>query len=382
MAPSNFRVDARKLCNFVQQKLKDDGYRVKCEVTIDKTKIDLLASKDGKTSAIEVKTTKESVLSSIPKLIKLKILPEIDFIYIAAPEDAFTKDIFTIAKYPAIGIGLISIVDNNIKWSLHSQETGRAKLTMTGYSLRGSVVLGEVFDIKATFGNGGEKIAKKIEVECSPLGPFEPVTERIQKIKELPPGDRAIVDFRFRVKDDVDPGRYFVFMKWTDQIRQGSEMVHIEVEPRSSEYIERMVANAIAELHRVTSKNIENLLRQIDDAVEKGYLNIEDHIYDKSIWNTLGMAYLNQGLLKQAELVYRNMLKTLEKYEVAHDTKIHKGLAFHNLGIILYRQGKIKEAKELLLKAFEEDIRTYGPENASKGQAKRALDELPFDPMS
>jgi tetratricopeptide (TPR) repeat protein len=309
----------------------------------------------------------------------LKNLPEVDFIYIASPKDILNKDIHTIAKYSRIGIGLISITDNEIGWPLKPQEIEPARLSLVSASSVSNVVPGETFDLKLSFGNSGGKIARKIEVECMTLGPFKLISEQIQRISMLPPGDRANVNFRFRVYDEVTPGQYFIFTKWTDQSKQGSEIFDLEVKSRSSEYIERLVTNAIADLNNVMSKNVEDLAREIDNAVEKGYLNIKDHIYDKSIWNTLGMAYFNQGLLKQAEYVYRNMLETLEKYEVAHNEKIHKGLAFHNLGVILYNQGKMKEAKEMFLKAYEEDVRTFGQENASKGQAKRALDELKFD---
>lgn len=382
MAVNNLQEDTHKLCKFIHQKLEEQGYHVESNVALDKTEIDLLAIKDGKSSAIEVKTTKEGVLSSIPNLIKLKILPEVDRIYIAAPEDVLTKDIHTIAKYGHIGIGLITVADDEIKWSLKSQETTRAELVMVSYDCVSSVVLGETFNIKLLLGNRGGKISKKIQVECTPLGPFKPISERTQKISKLPPTERKSVNFRFRVNDEVDSGRYFMFVKWVDQIKQESTIIDIEVHPRSSEYIERLVAGAIVELNRVVSRPVDYLLGQINNAVEKGYLNVEDHIYDKSIWNTLGAAYLNHGLLKQAEQVYRNMLKTLEKYEVAHAVKIHKGLAFHNLGIILYHQRRRIEAKDMLLNAFEEDKRTYGPEKASKGQAKKTLDELNFSPIS
>jgi len=382
MTPSNVRSDASTLRDLLHRKFKEMGYSIQSEVTIDKTEIDLLARKGGKRLAIEVKATRPGVLSSIPTLSKLRVHPEIDRIYIAAPKSVFTDDIFTIAKYPPIGIGLISIVDNEIEWSSDARETQPARTTVTSYSAPPSVVPKEIFHIKVTFGNGGGKIAKKIEVRCTPLGPFEPLTDQIQTIDELPPEDRAIVDFRFRVKDEVDPGGYFIFMEWSDQISQDSKMVDIKVESRSGKYVEQLVADAVAELNRMASKNIEDLLRQIDDAVENEYLSVEDHIYDKSIWNSLGMAYFKLGLLAQAKHIYRGMLKTLEKYEVSHAVKVHKGLAFHNLGIILYRQGQKNEAKEMFLKAFEEDIRTYGPENASKYPAKKALDELQFDPIS
>jgi hypothetical protein len=373
-------VDEHKLCELLKGKLEELGYKIQSNVTLGQIAIDLLATKEGKNAAIEVKTTKEGVLSGIEHLVRLRILPEVDLIYIAAPDDALTEDIHTIAKYSPIGIGLISIFpDNSIKFSLSPQEIEKARLTLVSASQPTRVVPGEIFALGTTFGNSGEKICRHIEVECTPIGPFEQIDEKVKKFEELFPGDRKNAEFRFRVKDGACAGRYFIFIKWASHAVKGSQIFDVEIEAESAEYIERLVGNAIAQLSRVSSENLEDTLRQIDRAVEKGYLNVQNHIYNKSIWNSLGAAYLKEGMLKQAELVYRAMLKTLEKYEAEHNQKVHKGLAFHNLGIILYRQEKLKDAKDMLLKAFEEDKLTYGSESASKGQAKKALDELQFE---
>lgn len=383
MTLDSSRENEHKYYEFIRRKLEESGYKVFLGATVGERQIDLLAKKEGKSLAIEIKTTKDRVLDSIPSLIKLKVLPEIDFVYIAAPRDVLTKDIVTIAAYGPIGIGLIGTADDEIEWPLKPRETAPARLAMTGYEMINRIFPGETFNIKAYFGNSGEKISRKIEVECRPIGPFTAISEQTQRIDKLQPGDRVAVGFTFKAEQGADPGKYFIFLKWADQTKQDSTMIDIEIKTRSSEYVERLVSETISELNNVLSKSLQKAVMQIDDAIENGYVNIADHIYDKSIWNTLGMAYLNHGLLEQAEYVYRNMLSSLEKYEVSHpDKKIHKGMAFHNLGIILYRQGKRKEAKEMLLKAFEEDKRTYGLENALKGQAKRALDELDFGPAS
>lgn len=383
MAPEGSRSNEDKLHDLVKQKLEEQGYSVRSNVVLDNVEVDLLAKKEDKNSAIEVKTTKEGVLKGIQDLVKLKILPEVDYFFVAAPKDVLTEDMYTIAKYSPIGIGLISVLaDNSIEFSLSSQEVEKARLTLVSYSLQSAVVLGERFNLEAYFGNPGGKVARNIKVECTPIGPFEPIDKKIKEIAELSPGNRKRVDFGFRVKEKVSPGRYFLFMKWFGSGIKNSQMVDVRIEAKDAEYIERLVTDALIELNRVTSKNIEDLIRSIDKAVEKGHINIRDHIYDKSVWNSLGMAYLKEGLLKQAELVYRAMVGTLEKYEAQHNEKIHKGLAYHNLGAVLYREGKLKEAKEMFLKAFEEDKRTYGSEGASKRQAKKALDELQFDKTS
>jgi len=383
MTLDSSRESEHKYCEFIRRKLEESGYQVFPGATVGERQIDLLAKKEGKSLAIEIKTTQDRVLDSIPSLVKLKVLPEIDFVYIAAPKAVLTKDMVTIADYGPIGIGLIGIADDEIEWSLKPKETAPARLTMTSYEMINRLFPEETFNAKVYLGNSGGKIARKIEVECKPIGPFIAISERIQRINDLQPGNRAAVSFTFKVEQGADPGRYFVFLKWADQTKEESTMIDIEIKAKSSDYIERLVSDTISELNNAVSKNLQKAVMQINDAIENGYVNIEDHIYDKSIWNTLGIAYLHYGLLEQAEYIYRNMRGSIEKYEVSHpDKKIHKGMAFHNLGTVLYRQGKRKEAKEMFLKAFEEDKRTYGLENASKGQTKRALDELDFGSAS
>jgi tetratricopeptide (TPR) repeat protein len=74
------------------------------------------------------------------------------------------------------------------------------------------------------------------------------------------------------------------------------------------------------------------------------------------------------------------MLRTIEQYDQQHpeDKPVHKGLALHNLGIALYNLGQLDEAKRALERAYEEDQRTFGLENAKKGLAKKALETLAF----
>ena len=70
------------------------------------------------------------------------------------------------------------------------------------------------------------------------------------------------------------------------------------------------------------------------------------------------------------------MLATIEREEKKKSKPLHKGLALHNLGLALFSQGKLREAKECLEKALQEDRRTYGEEKAKGSLAKQALDSL------
>jgi tetratricopeptide (TPR) repeat protein len=69
------------------------------------------------------------------------------------------------------------------------------------------------------------------------------------------------------------------------------------------------------------------------------------------------------------------MVKTLLQYETTHKTRIHKGLAYNNLGVTLYKLGRLEEAKEAFKKAYEEDVKSYG-EAAKDSLAKKALDSM------
>ena len=222
MTLDSSRENEQEYCKFIHRKLEESGYQVFPDATVGERQIDLLAKKDGKSSAIELKTTKDRVLDSIPKLVKLKVLPEIDFVYIAAPRAVLTKDVVTIAEYGSIGIGLIGMADDEIEWFLKPRETAPARLTMTGYEMINRIFPGETFNIKAYFGNGGQKISRKIEVECRSIGPFTAISEQTQRIENLQPGDRVTAGFTFKAEQGADPGKYFIFLKWADQSKQES----------------------------------------------------------------------------------------------------------------------------------------------------------------
>ena len=122
--------------------------------------------------------------------------------------------------------------------------------------------------------------------------------------------------------------------------------------------------------------DLHELLMRINRAVQDRSLDIQKHIYQKSIWNDIGMYCLRHGLPQLAEVVYSEMINALKRYEESREVTVHKGLAYHNLAISLYSQCRREEARIMFEKAYEEDQRTYGSDQAEEGLAREALRKL------
>lgn len=145
----------------------------------------------------------------------------------------------------------------------------------------------------------------------------------------------------------------------------------------SEEKLDATSKTIAAELNDVLL-SIDTLLKDIEEAVLREDLDIEQHIFDKSIWNNIGLYGLRKKLPEVAETVFRAMLETIKKYEKKKDKTLYKGLALNNLGIALYLKGEFDEAKHMLELAAEEDKKIYGKEAPEKSRAISALAGLSF----
>ena len=108
---------------------------------------------------------------------------------------------------------------------------------------------------------------------------------------------------------------------------------------------------------------------------KKPYRRAPELAPGETTWNEIGNFCLTRGLFQQAELVYKMMLLAIRRQEREKGKTLHKGLAFYNLGLALYSQGKSDEAKDNIKNAYEEDKRTYG-KNAHNYPAFKALNQL------
>jgi hypothetical protein len=341
--------------------------------------VDIIATKDGKTIAIEAKTNKSAVMKWLASSDALNILPKISLLYLAIPQALVEDDILSFAKNLRVGVMTVT-TDGKIKWLLVGDETGEGAIS-TGSSVPNRVLPGETFEIKLHLQNRSAKIVPDIEFECIPVTPFR-IARGERKRKKIPyiePGREESFSFSIVVDEKATPGVYTVFLKNMADGRLRTDYFRIQVASLLEEDVRTLVSQVVSELDTSIS-NISKALEKIQDSILKGVIDIRSEIIDKSIWNEVGIYCLAHGLYQQARAVYEAMLQTIEQYEQQHpkEKPVHKGLALHNLGIALYNLGQPDEAKRALERAYEEDQRTFGLENAKKGLAKKALETLAF----
>lgn len=370
--------DSNAFIDILKRYFEGEGYETKLHTTVHENRlVDLLVEKENETLAIEVKNSSRGIYEVLAQSEMFRIIPEIDLLYIAAPGSILEQDVLNFAKLR--GVGVLGITGNEIEKLVDALATSKAHLS-EGSSYPTSTVPGQIFSLSFHIENTGGKIARNIETSYIPVDPFivPPGEVSKKKVDKLFPHNRISSELIIKVKEDTETGWYPLFTKRSAQdIELKTSIIQIEVRPKREEYVQNIVAKAVQVLNNAISTNIDNALHEIDRAVMDGYINLEDHVIDKSIWNTIAMPCLDMGLSRQAEKIYGNMLTTIRKYENENvDVQFHKGLALHNLGMALYYQGKREEAKERFQEAFEEDKISFGEEAAIAGLAKRALDEL------
>jgi len=119
----------------------------------------------------------------------------------------------------------------------------------------------------------------------------------------------------------------------------------------------------------------QKVINKLKEYTISGLLNLELGQPDIDLWNGPGFYYLQYNL-SIAEKLYRTLVESIKKRDKTDNVEYHKGLAYHNLGIALLKQGKVEEAKKNFKLAYEQDIKHKTKEVADKGLAKKALDNL------
>lgn len=97
--------------------------------------------------------------------------------------------------------------------------------------------------------------------------------------------------------------------------------------------------------------------------------------------NDLGLYFLNNGMYLDGLKIYEHMLQTIPKVEAAKSVTIHKGLPLHNMGVAQINLRNYDEGIPNILKAYEEDIDTFGEAEAEKMLASKVVGGL-FDFIS
>lgn len=124
-------------------------------------------------------------------------------------------------------------------------------------------------------------------------------------------------------------------------------------------------------------KSIDELLElKKQNIVLKNIANSDRKEIEASIWNHLGIYFLNNGMYSDAVKVYTHMLETIAQVEEKQKVEIHKGLPLHNMGVAQLYLKNYDEGIPNILKAFEEDIKTAGKTTAEQQLASKVKEGL------
>jgi len=110
------------------------------------------------------------------------------------------------------------------------------------------------------------------------------------------------------------------------------------------------------------------VLRNIKDSTRKEI--------DASVWNELGLYFLNNRMYLDALITYEHMFRTILDVEKEHGVEVHKGLPLHNIGVAQINLRNYDEGIPNILKAYEEDIKTFGKAKAKDMLAHKVKEGL------
>ncbi len=189
--------------------LKQQGFTVSTEYKLPEGRIDILAIRKNLKCGIEVKLDRRGIADDIVKCWKLLKVPELDELYVAAPDALLSEENSIHAK--DLGVGILSVTGPKLNWIIRSSRLKPAKLSAGGSSYNHEeVCLGNVFDIYWHVANHGQKIARDLEMYFTPAGPFVKAPNKKTRFQRasLPPGEDWKETFKIKVKRNVKQGVY------------------------------------------------------------------------------------------------------------------------------------------------------------------------------
>lgn len=371
-----------QLTDLIKRKLEEQGFTITPEgVVYGGKKVDILAKKGDKTHVIEIKTNRKAIIKWLSASSKIRSLPYVDYVSVAAPADKLANDVLEFAG--RMRISVIAVAEDEIVWKVKDVILQSAHLNVS-ISRPSQVSCGQTFIVRMDILGDGGKTAYNARVDCILFAPFRLLEgeRNWKRVKQLRWGETITFEFKICVDRQARPGIYAIFLKWSAEgIPVEGTYYDIEVKPESEETLRADITSVIDYVNQSSSKLV-GVLNKIGSAALKGTIDVKEQVIDKSIWNDLGSYFFVNGFFKYAEMVYNGMLETLRKYEAENKLRLHEGLALYNLGIALYSQGKVEEARKVIAEAYEQDKVTFGIEQAEQCPAKKALAQLfPKEPI-
>ena len=365
-----------ELVTILRRQLTDQGYSVETEVRVHKNLMaDVIAKKDDEANLIEAKTSIDDAVSVLANVARYKELPGISTVSLALPPSQMGTHVLDIAR--RIGVGVYVVSQSEVKLELGPTKLPAAQLSI-GSSIPVSVAPGKVFEVQLSLA-AAYKIVTNAKIGYLPGDPwFVPSGETIPKrVSEIRPGQEERIMVKVGVKQETEPGDYLFFVETKgDGIKSQIQFYNLHIKKESRDTIASEVHSFITIMNGVVNEHLSTVLTRIERAMLEGVMDIHENVVSQSIWAELGNSCLQNGLYRQAQSTYENMLKTIEEWDKAHGENLHKGMALYNLGLALYYQGKISDSRRYLDRAYQEDRRTFGEDEAQGLLAKQALDKL------
>ncbi len=207
--PHMFR-NEKDFADHIERALREAGYTTQREVPLRTGhRLDILATKDGIKSGVEVKFERRGLLDDLTKAHRLLRLPEVDEMYVCGPKVLIHDDARALAE--RLGAGLLAVKDSGeIEKLAVSRRLEPARLSLGG-SVQVAVVAGGEVVYRAAVFNGGGKTAVGVEVFMVLADPFvAPLRSRARAKKALLESgpDAWVANLVCKVKKGTRPGRY------------------------------------------------------------------------------------------------------------------------------------------------------------------------------
>jgi Holliday junction resolvase-like predicted endonuclease len=189
--------------------LRQQGFQVSLEYRIPEGRIDILATKGDVRHGIEVKINQRGIADDIVKCWKLLKAPEVDELYVAAPDALLSSEHKIHAE--SLGVGIIAVTGTKLEWRIRSIQLEPANFGGGGSGYNHEEVRpGNIFSIYNHVTNRGFKIARDLEMYFTPAGPFVKASKENTRFKRpfLNPGEDWKETFMIKVKRDAKLGIY------------------------------------------------------------------------------------------------------------------------------------------------------------------------------
>lgn len=139
---------------------------------------------------------------------------------------------------------------------------------------------------------------------------------------------------------------------------------------------ENRVKDILSRIIEIRKAIDESLLLQEKNISLKDINGTNKKEIDALVWNGLGTFFLYNGMYLDALKIYEHMLQTVWRTESNKGVSIHKGLPLHNIGVAQINLRNYDEGIPNILRAYEEDVETFGQTNAEKMLASRVAEGL------